>query len=169
MEDHSPDVSRHVGSEARRESIGVSGTPPSKHAAQSRASEAPRRRGAFDHSMPTPGDATPIERGHAVVTGTFFRPRDCRQHVVRNEGRAPTTGLRTPRSAHSCGLGATIYSAPDRSDQRQLLLPVVLPHERMLPGRAGEIVARSPERGVDEDESSGFRRAPRLYSPLQCS
>jgi len=31
----------------------------------------------------------------------------------------------------------------------------------MLPGRAVEIVARSPEAGADEDESSGFRRAGR--------
>ena len=37
----------------------------------------------------------------------------------------------------------------------------------MLPGRAGEIVARSPEAGVDEDESSGFRRAPLLHAPLE--
>ena len=39
----------------------------------------------------------------------------------------------------------------------------------MLPGRGGEIVARSPERGVNEDESSGFRCAPLPYSSLEWS
>jgi hypothetical protein len=45
-------------------------------------------------------------------------------------------------------------------DQRQSPLRVVLPQGRMLPGRAGKIVARSPGVGLDEDEPSGFRPAP---------
>lgn len=53
--------------------------------------------------------------------------------------------------------------------QRQLGLMGVLPHNRMLPERGGEITGPFVRAGIGKNEPPSLRRPPRLDPPLECS
>lgn len=45
----------------------------------------------------------------------------------------------------------------------------MLPHDRMVPERGGEIMGKSVRAGIDKNEPPFLRRPPRLDTPLECS